>query len=147
MACTLGHAAAFEGQHGFQLTWTRSCEKFFGRSYDLLCTTFFHFQEMADRLQSSAEIVPIHHTPSHQSILDVASLPRGVTVEIVCPNQRTLDRIESMVRTYIQANVLACTIEDHAALKRIAAHADVIVDTDTSQKQFSRARPKWQRLW
>jgi DNA-binding transcriptional regulator YhcF (GntR family) len=114
----------------------------FGRAYDLLCTTFFHFQEVVDRVASPPEIVPIHHMPSHRSILEVASLPRGVTVGIVCPNQRTLDRVEGMVRTYIQASILPCTVDDHAALKKIASQADVIVDTVTSHEAVREYAPK-----
>jgi DNA-binding transcriptional regulator YhcF (GntR family) len=102
----------------------------FNRGFDLVCTTFFHLQEVSEHIDSTGpELVGIQHTPSHESSLEVARLPRDVTVGIVCTNARTLDRVQSMVRSYIQANVLACTTDDREVMERIARDAQVIVDT------------------
>jgi hypothetical protein len=113
------------------------------RGFDLVCTTFFHLQEVSADLDPHApEIVAIHHMPSHESILEVARLPRGITVGIVCPNARTLERVQTMVRTYIQADVLACTVDDRQELERVARDASVIVDTVTSHDVVLKHAPE-----
>jgi DNA-binding transcriptional regulator YhcF (GntR family) len=107
----------------------------FRLDFDLLCTTFFHIQEVAERVDSAGpELVGIQHTPSHESILEVARLPRGITAGVVCTNERTVERVQTMVRTYIQANLLTCTTDDRPAMERVAREAQVIVDTVASHE-------------
>jgi GntR family transcriptional regulator len=112
--------------------------------FDLLTTTLFHLQEVISSLPSSwhDRIVGINHAVSHRSILEVARLRQGSTIVIVGPNERTLERVKSIVLTYAKGTLRTFTpADDEAEVAAALATADVAVDIQTIHDTVRRLAP------
>jgi GntR family transcriptional regulator len=109
--------------------------------FDLVTTTFFHLQEVTAMLAGIVEPVGIHHAVSHQSVLEIARLRPGSTIVIVCPNERTLERIRSIVETYAQGRIYGFTIDEEAKVRQALSLADVAVDISLTHDAVASLAP------
>jgi GntR family transcriptional regulator len=110
-------------------------------TYDLVITTFFHYQEITAILpKGQIEIFGIHHTVSHDSILQVARIAPRSKVVIVCPNDRTIERVKAVVTGYTDAEYRAFT-PDAAALENALRAADVAIGVSSSQEVVAKLAP------
>lgn len=99
-------------------------------TYDVLSTTFFHLQEVAAAASSyQVEVVGLHHVPSHESILELVRLPSSMTIGLICINDRTVEKVSTVIRMYTRCDVITCTVNDEEALQQVLEQADVLVDT------------------
>lgn len=112
------------------------------REFDLVATTFFHLQEVSAILPDSVEPVGIHHAVSHESILAIARLRPGSTIVIVCPNDRTLDRIKGIVETYARGQIFSFKPDDEHRLRQALAVADVVVDVALTHDVVTELAPE-----
>lgn len=116
----------------------------FADGYDLVTTTFFHLQEVSALLPETeqATIVGLNHTVSHESVLEVARLRPGSTIAIVCPNQRSLDRVRGIVETYARGEIYAFVADKaDATLKKTLTTADVAVDMSMTHDLIRKMAP------
>jgi hypothetical protein len=109
--------------------------------FDLVTTTLFHLQEVAAILPQGAEPVGIHHAVSHESVLEIARLPPGSTIVVVCPNDRTLERVRTIVETYARGQIYSFVAEDRKNLERALTLADVAVDISATRELVKRLAP------
>lgn len=102
----------------------------YAETYDVLSTTFFHLQEVAAAASEfGTDVVGLHHVPSHESILELVKLPSSMTIGLICTNQRTVEKVTSVIRMYSRCEIIPCVIGDDEALQQVLAGADVLVDT------------------
>lgn len=112
--------------------------------YDLVTTTFFHLQEVTAAIPEVQRpaVVGIHHTVSHESVLQIARLRPESTIVIVCPNQRSLDRVRGIVETYARGQIYGVTTEDPAKVRSALAIADVVVDMSLTHDAVAELAPE-----
>lgn len=111
--------------------------------FDIVMTTLFHLQEvnaLVDR--SETEVIGINHEVSYESILEIARLKPGIRIVVVCPNRRTLERVEGIVRMYARGEIVTCTIEDRAAAAAVLTSADVAITTSGTHRFVEELMPK-----
>lgn len=100
----------------------------YANAYRILTTTFFHLQEViAAVVDCDVEVVGLHHIPSHKSILDLARLSPSTAIGVICMNERTLHKVEGVVRSYCDGEIIACTVDDDDCLERIVREVEVVV--------------------
>jgi DNA-binding transcriptional regulator YhcF (GntR family) len=115
--------------------------------FDIVMTTLFHLQEvnaLVDRTET--EVVGINHEVSYESILEIARLKPGIRIVVVCPNQRTLERVEGIVRMYARGEIVTCTIEDRATAAAALVSADVAITTSGTHGFVEELMPKLARV-
>jgi DNA-binding transcriptional regulator YhcF (GntR family) len=109
---------------------------------DVLCTTFFHLQEVTSLVgATTVELVGINHEVSHESILKIAQLEPGSEIVVVCPNARTLDRVGRIVEMYARGHLIACVADDPKLAKALR-RADVVIVTSSTQALISDKKLK-----
>lgn len=113
-----------------------------GRRFDVLATTFFHLQEVNAAAQGlSLEVVGMNHSPSHETVLQIARLRRGITIAVICQNERTLELVKSVVELYAHGRIVGAISTDMSQLKAALQDADVIVDHAAAHDQVTRLKP------
>jgi GntR family transcriptional regulator len=112
------------------------------KDVDLVATTFFHLGEVSEIVgQRHTEVVGINHVVSHETALAIARLKKGTVMAVVCPNDRTLDRVQKMVESFGRGPIHAYAGNDRAAIAKVLAGADVAVDAAMSHDVVKRERP------
>jgi hypothetical protein len=112
------------------------------RDIDLVATTFFHLGEVTELVGSrDVEVVGMNHVVSHESALAIARLKRGTVIAVICPNERTLDRVAKLVETFRRGTVRTYAGSDRAAMAKVLKGADVVVDAAMTHEAVKRERP------
>lgn len=113
-----------------------------GGRYDVLATTFFHLQEVnAATAGLSMEVVGIDHSPSHETMLQIARLRPGITIAVVAQNDRTLALVRRFVELYASGRIIEAISEDPKTLKSVVRQADVVVDHTSAHESVTRLKP------
>lgn len=115
--------------------------------FDIITTTLFHLQEvdgLVDRRET--EVIGINHEVSYESILEIARLKPGIRIVVVCPNQRTVERVEGIVRTYARGEILTCTIADPVTAATALTSADVAITTSGTHRFVEELEPTLSRV-
>jgi GntR family transcriptional regulator len=115
--------------------------------FDIIATTLFHLQEVDALIdRSRTEVIGINHEVSYESILEIARLKPGIRIVVVCPNQRTLERVEGIVRMYARGEIVTCTIDDPAAAATALSSAEVAITTSGTHRFVEELMPKLSRV-
>lgn len=99
--------------------------------YDLLVTTFQHLGQLRQATPAARrdQVVGVHVTPSHDSLLDLARL-HVATFGLVCDTPSTVESLTHLISLYNpSATVLPALIDDGDQLGRVLAESDAIVVT------------------
>lgn len=97
-------------------------------TYPLISTTFYHLAEVRDLLRTDrVRVIALQHSPSTDSVLDIARLERGTRIGVVATNDRTLNVLLKLVEMYHSTVVGSCLLSDAVALKKLAKAAKVLV--------------------
>ncbi len=111
--------------------------------FDMVTTTFFHYQEVnALMAPLEVQVAGIHHTVSYESIKDVARIPPKSRVVVACPNDRTIARVRSVVEGYSDAEIVAFTGDQVADLRRALTQADVAIGMTNTLDLLSGLAPQ-----
>jgi GntR family transcriptional regulator len=112
------------------------------RDVDVVATTFFHLGEVTEAVGSrDVAVVGINHVVSHESALAIARLKRGTVIAIICPNERTLDRVQKIVESFQRGPVRTYAGSARAEVAETVAGADVVVDVAMTHVGVKRERP------
>ncbi|CAN5520021.1 hypothetical protein BH24CHL1_BH24CHL1_16890 [soil metagenome] len=102
----------------------------YAEAYDVLSTTFFHLQEVTAAVTDyDVEVVGLHHVPSHESILELARLPSSMIIGLICTNDRTVEKVSTVIRMYTRCAIVPCTVDNEVALQQVLGQANILVDT------------------
>ncbi len=103
----------------------------FARRYDLLVTTFQHLGQLRQAMPAPArdQVVGVHVTPTHDSLLDLARI-HVATFGLICDTPSTIESLSHIISTYTpSARVLPALIDDEAGLREVLAQAEAVVVT------------------
>lgn len=108
------------------------------RRYDLLVTTFQHLGQLRQAMPANArdQVVGVHVTPSHDSLLDLARL-HVATFGLVCDTPSTVASLTHLISLYNpSATILPALIDDDAQLRRVLDQSDAIVVTRSCRERL-----------
>jgi DNA-binding transcriptional regulator YhcF (GntR family) len=98
------------------------------RAYPLVSTTFYHLAEVQDRLgRGRVRVIALQHSPSRDSVLEIARLERGTRIGVIATNKRTLNVLLRLVETYHSTVVGHCLTGEVGAVEGLAGAANVLV--------------------
>lgn len=106
--------------------------------YDLIATTFQHLGQLSLALPAQArhQVVGVHATPTHATLLDLARLHVGV-FGLVCDTPTTIESLTHIISTYTPtASVIPALIDDQAQLHAVIARAEAIVVTRSCRERL-----------
>jgi GntR family transcriptional regulator len=112
--------------------------------YEVLATTFFHLQEVTAVMGGKrVEVVGMNHSPSHETVLQIARLEPGITIAVVTQNERTLELLKSIVDLYARGHIIGTTTAGGTeSLRSALRDADVIIDQSAVHDLVLRAKPR-----
>jgi hypothetical protein len=120
---------------------------FYHAKYDILAVNLAHLHEfeevMRDSIvQSSAEVVALVVTPDAESLMQIARLPRGSTVGLVCDLEASLQRMKGILSGYNPSiTLIGCLAGDAAGMRTLAHSVKVVVATPSAHPQVRQAMP------
>ncbi|MGQ0572452.1 MAG: GntR family transcriptional regulator, partial [Armatimonadota bacterium] len=97
-------------------------------AYPLISTTFYHLAEVQDRLgRDRVRVVALQHSPSTDSMLEIARLEPGTRIGVMATNDRTLNVLLKLVEMY-HSTVVGCSLlSEVVAVEELAKAANVLV--------------------
>ena len=97
-------------------------------AYSLIATTFYHLAEVEDRLgKGRVRVVALQHSPSTDSVLEIARLAPGTRIGVVATNDRTLNVLLKVVEMYHSTVVGRSVLGEAEAVERLRQATDVLV--------------------
>lgn len=87
---------------------------------------YYHYAEVKELLGRDISIVPVHTSPSAETLDELLTVAPGSKVLIVGHNKRSLTRLSSIVRDYIDAKISGITEDETEKLAKLAPQADVV---------------------
>lgn len=112
--------------------------------YNVLTTTFYHLSEVTEVLDGTGiEVIGLQHEPSSETLLRIARLSRGSAVAVVAPNDRTIERLVSLVTAY--GLKVAVTTTPETVTPQLLAEAGVVTVIDI-RSSHSQAVVKYRHL-
>jgi DNA-binding transcriptional regulator YhcF (GntR family) len=99
--------------------------------YDLVATSTFHADETIALVAGRAPVIALMAAPSYGKLLDeVAAMPPGTTVGIVCSSSRsTANMIDWLARSGSGIHLLEAVAGDEQALGQVDREADLVLLT------------------
>lgn len=108
---------------------------------DILVTTFFHLHEVTAAAPPLTQVVGVSHETAYETILQIAQLGPRKRVVVVCPNVRTLERVEQTVRSYTTSEVVPIHTDGDIDLRGALAGADAAIVAWGTQDAVEQLRP------
>jgi hypothetical protein len=115
--------------------------------YDILAVNLAHLHEFEEVLRDSvvpggADVVALVVTPDTDSLMQIARLPRGFKVGLVCDMEASLQRMKGVLSGYNPSIVLTgCLAGDAAGMRALAHSVKVVVATPSAHPQVRQAMP------
>lgn len=109
------------------------------RQYDLIVTTFQHLGQLrqATPAASRDQVIGVHATPTHDSLLDLARL-HVAAFGLICDTPSTIESLSHIIATYNpSAVVLPALIDDAEQLRHVMGQADAIVVTRSCRERLA----------
>jgi DNA-binding transcriptional regulator YhcF (GntR family) len=128
-------------------------------AFDVLVVSFAHLQELEECLGVRArptqpEIIGILLSPDPDTLTEVARLPRGTRVGVVCDVAASAQKLTGLVAAYNAGiHVTSCVTSNQRALQQLLNSVDVVVAGFVAADHVRTARPQlpvirvtWNRL-
>jgi hypothetical protein len=87
---------------------------------------YYHYAEVKVILGQDVSIVPVHTSPSTETLDELLTIRPGSAVLVVGHNKRSVTRLSSMVRDYTDAKITGITQDDGDKLAKLAPQVDVV---------------------
>lgn len=107
----------------------------------VLVTTFFHMDEIARIGLASPHLVGIKHEMSYETLRQISELGADQRVALVCPNGRTLERVEQAIRSYTRSALIPIELGRRADLGKALASCDIAIVAWAAQGAVEAIRP------
>ncbi len=109
------------------------------RTFDLICTTFYHVAEIKDLMaQARDKIFALQTTPRAEALLQLTQFTAQQCLGIVVSNQRTLESVKRTVQLYCPAAIDAVVISPDQNKLSFTRKVDAIVDTLSTHEYVAR---------
>jgi DNA-binding transcriptional regulator YhcF (GntR family) len=87
---------------------------------------YYHYAEVKEIVGQDASIVPVHTSPSAETLDELLTIRPGSRVLVVGHNRRSVTRLTDIVRDYVEAKIDAITEDETAKLAQLAPQSDVV---------------------
>jgi len=92
----------------------------------VILVPYYHYAEVKEAVGQDVSIVPVHTSPSAETLDELLTIPPGSRVLVVGHNRRSVTRLSEIVRDYVDAKITGITEEENDKLAKLAPHADVV---------------------
>ncbi len=98
------------------------------RANAVVLAPYYHYAEVKSIVGQKIPIVPVHTSPSVQTLDELLTIPAGGHVLIIGHNKRSIARLSGMVRDYVDdVEITGVTLHEPAKIKKFAPIVDVVV--------------------
>lgn len=88
---------------------------------------YYHYAEVKERIGQDITVVPIHSSPSVETLDQLLTIPQGAKILVIGHNKRSVARLSGLVRDYtVDAKVVGITIEERKKMVSLAPAADLV---------------------
>ena len=107
---------------------------------------YYHYAEVKERVGQDITVVPIHSTPSVDTLDQLLTVPQGAKVLVIGHNKRSVARLSGLVRDYaIDAKLTGITVDDRKKMLSLAPTVDVVFAVRAASEALAR-QPGIKRL-
>lgn len=86
----------------------------------------YHYAEVKEQVGQDVSIVPVHTSPSAETLDELLTVPPGSKVLVVGHNKRSVTRLSGIVRDYVDAKITAILEDETEKLAKIAPQVDLV---------------------
>jgi len=92
----------------------------------VILVPYYHYAEVKELVGQDVSIVPVHTSPSAETLDELLTVPPGSKVLVVGHNKRSVTRLSGIVRDYVEAKLTAILEDETEKLAKLAPQADVV---------------------
>jgi DNA-binding transcriptional regulator YhcF (GntR family) len=92
----------------------------------VILVPYYHFAEVKGTLGPDVSIVPVHTSPSAETLDELLTIPAGARVLVVGHNRRSVTRLSEIVRDYVDAKITSVMEEESEKIAKLAPQADFV---------------------
>ncbi|HXC32982.1 MAG TPA: GntR family transcriptional regulator [Verrucomicrobiae bacterium] len=96
------------------------------QSKSVVLVPYYHYAEVKEAVGQDVSIVPVHTSPSAETLDQLLTMPAGSQVLVVGHNKRSVTRLSEIVRDYVEAKITGITEEESDKLAKLAPEADCV---------------------
>jgi DNA-binding transcriptional regulator YhcF (GntR family) len=111
------------------------------RSNSVVLVPYYHYAEVKECVGETISIVPVHSSPSVETLDKLLTIPPGSNVLVVGHNGRSVTRLSGMVQDYVEAKVTGITLSERTKLGKLAPAADVVVAVRSGVDKLAKIGP------
>jgi DNA-binding transcriptional regulator YhcF (GntR family) len=92
----------------------------------VILVPYYHYAEVKGTLGPDVSIVPVHTSPSAETLDELLTIPAGSRVLVVGHNRRSVTRLSEIVRDYVDAKITSVTEEEGEKIAKLAPQAEFV---------------------
>jgi len=92
----------------------------------VILVPYYHYAEVKEIVGQDVSIVPVHTSPSAETLDELLTVPSGSKVLVVGHNKRSVTRLSGIVRDYVDAKINAILEDETDKMAKLAPQADVV---------------------
>lgn len=93
----------------------------------VILVPYYHYAEVKEIVCQDVSIVPVHTSPSAETLDELLTIQPGSKVLIVGHDRRSVIRLSAIVRDYVGASIRGVTEDETDKLTKFAPHADAVL--------------------
>lgn len=92
----------------------------------IILVPYYHYAEVREIVGQNVSVVPVHTSPSAETLDELLTVPPGSKVLVVGHNKRSVTRLSAIVRDYVEVKINSIMEDESEDLARLASEADVV---------------------
>ena len=96
------------------------------QSKSVILVPYYHYAEVKEIVGQDVSIVPVHTSPSAETLDELLKIAPGSKVLVVGHNKRSVGRLTAIVRDYVDAKIDGISETEEEKLAKLAPQADVV---------------------
>jgi DNA-binding transcriptional regulator YhcF (GntR family) len=92
----------------------------------VILVPYYHYAEVKEIVGQEVSIVPVHTSPSAETLDELLTIKPRSKVLVVGHNKRSVTRLSGMVRDYVDVKITAITEGERDKLRKLAPQFDVV---------------------
>lgn len=111
---------------------------------DTFITTPFHFDEVAEIVGDTSQVLNVNVVPTSATLVQFAQLPTNALIHVVASNEPTLKRMVRMFETYARNKPARAFLISHPEARTLIQSAEILVDSQSIHDQVMEWLPTGQ---
>jgi len=92
----------------------------------VILVPYYHYAEVKEIVGEDVSIVPVHTSPSAETLDELLTIAPGSNVLVVGHNKRSVARLSAIVRDYVDGRIDGIMENEEEKLAKLAPQADVV---------------------